>query len=83
MASPCLSDLGILAFQFISFLLIFFTSTFNVEDLEYSLEHVDLKGKDITFLLMGEGKEARWRLSRAQQPVTEKDNHRKNQLVFE
>ena len=73
--STCLSALLTSASQFISFVLIFFMSTFNMEDLEYSSEHVHLKRKGY-YYLSSAGR------MRGSQPVTEKDYHRKTQLVL-
>lgn len=70
--SACLSDLLISASQSISFALIFFISTFNAGDLDYSPEHLHLKRKGYYLSSMGR--------MRQRQPMTEKDNHRKLSL---
>ena len=73
MDSACLSDLLISASQFISFVIIFFISTFNMRDLDYSPGHVHLKRKGCYLSSMGR--------MRRRQPMTEKDNHRKLSLL--
>ena len=51
--SACLSDSLITAAQFISFAFIFFISTFNMGDLDYSPEHVHQKRKGYYLSSMG------------------------------